>query len=342
MKTAISSADIAIVGAGPAGLYAATLLAPKYSVLVADRLPLGSGKCCAGLLSASARSILSGLGDCGAVFEEPAELDLVAVVGGRRLPPQAFWNVDRGALQSWMASRAEAAGAVIVKTGLVSAAPARQAWNLVLDEEKLVLASVLIGADGMNSATRRALGLPAAPVAGARQAIFEGGIDAAYLVLDRHGPGIRYSWAVPKKCGVLVGATAAAGSDGVSDFPEGALSALKAACPGFEAGAPLAEERGAFTRVSAVEDIALGVPGAFLVGEAAGLVLPSSIEGLGGALESAVAAASVLLEEGIAGAGLGRPRAAEAIGRYREMIAPRIERIAADLSFLEAFEAGRA
>ncbi len=339
-KDSASSADIAIVGAGPAGLLAAARLARKYSVLVIDRLPIGAGKSCAGLLSAEAFSFLPGLGADAAVFEDPAELELVPIVGGRRMPCQAFRNVDRGALQAWMAARAEEAGALIVRTGLKSAAPARHSWNLVLDDEKLVLASVLIGADGFNSATRRALGIPPAPAAAARQAFFEGRIEKAYLVLDRDEAGIRYSWAVPKKCGILVGATVEAGAEGAADFPEAALRGLEAACPGFEAGARLAEERGAFTRVGSLDDISLGIPGAYLIGEAAGLVLPSLGEGIGGALASAAALAAVLLEEGIAGAGLGRPGSGAALESYRGMISPRVDRIAADLSFLEAFEAG--
>jgi len=340
-KDSASSVDIAIVGAGPAGLLAAEMLARKNSVLVADRLPVGAGKCCAGLLSAEALSFLPGLGDDAAVFEEPSELELVSVVGGRLLPGEAFRNVDRGALQAWMAARAEAAGASVVRTELKSIAPARHSWNLVLDDDKLVLASVIIGADGYNSATRSALGLPPAPVVAARQGIFEGRLEKAHLVLDRDEAGIHYCWAVPKKCGILVGAAVAAGAEGAADFPEGALRALGSACPGFETGAQLAGERGAFTRVRSVDDIRLGLPGAFLIGEAAGLVLPSSGEGLGGALASAAAVAAVLLEEGTAGAGLGRPGSGEALERYRERISPRVDRIAADLSFLEAFEAGR-
>lgn len=337
-KESASSADVAIVGAGPGGLLAAARLATKFSVVVADSNPIGAGKRCAGLLSAEALSYLPGIDEDKALFQEPAELEVIPVIGGRRMPGRAFRNVDRGALQAWMAARAEKAGALLVRTSLKSISAARRSWNLVFEDEKLVLAPIVIGADGVNSTTRRALGIAKPPIVAARQAFYEGKIDKAYLVLDRDAAGLRYRWAVPKRGGVLIGATMEAGEDISTAFPEQALREVKMACPGLEVGARIAEERGAFTRIRSLDDISLGLPGAFLIGEAAGLVLPSSGEGLGGALASAASVSTVLLEAGTAGAGLGRSGSAHALEGYRHSIAPRIDAIAADLSFLERLE----
>ncbi len=334
MKDSISAWDIVVIGAGPAGLFAAALLAPRFSVLVVDRRPIGEGKVCAGLMSHEAHQLLCAEGEGGDMYEEPARLDLVAVIEGGTLPARPFWNVDRGALQVWMASRAEAAGAVLVRSCLRSVTKAKHAWNLTFDEGKLVLASVLIGADGAASSTRRALGFEAAPFAAARQCVVEGHVEKAYLVLDRGEGETYYCWAVPKRSGVLVGAADPMG------FPERALRVLSSRIADFATGSPIAEERGMYTRVRGMGEVALGVPGAFLIGEAAGLVLPSSGEGLGGALESAAAVAKVLCEAGLSQAGLGRDGAPAVLEDYRAALAPRLSRIEKDIELYKSLSAG--
>jgi len=330
----VSGSDIAIVGAGPAGLLAAALLARDFSVVVADPRPIGAAKSCAGLLSIEAQGLLARLGEPEGFYDEPARLELRVFLRGRELPARPFFNVERGALQAWMAAKAEAAGATVARAAFRSASRAPRGWDLVFDDGKGVRASILVGADGVASSTRRSLGLGSVSVVSARQSVFEGRIDAAVLILERDSDGAYYCWAVPKRGGVLVGAADPAG------FPDRALRSLSATLPGFSPGAQVAQERGAYTRVRSVEEVALGVPGAFLIGEAAGLVMPSSGEGLGGALESAAALSKVLKEIGIDGARPDGPDAAVALDRYRAVLSPRLDRIAADIAFAASFGAG--
>lgn len=334
MKGSISEWDIVIVGAGPAGLYAAALLAPRFSVLVVDRRPIGSGKSCAGLLSDEAHRLLRRIGEDGDFYEEPARIDLHAIVEERELPAQTFWNVDRGTLQAWMAQKAESAGAVIARSTLRSIGAAKHAWNLTFDEEKLVLAKVVVGADGAASLIRRSLDFADPQFVSARQCIFEGSIDSAYRVLRRDDGRIYYCWAVPKRGGILIGA-----ADPV-DFPDRAVQVLSASVTGFTHLSAIAEGGGLYTTVNRMNDIAIGVPGAFLIGEAAGLVLPSSGEGLGGALESAAAVAKVLCEAGLSQAGLGRDGAPAVLENYRAALAPRLSRIEKDIELYKSLSAG--
>jgi flavin-dependent dehydrogenase len=334
LKGSISEWDIVIVGAGPAGLYAAALLARRFSVLVVDRRPIGSGKSCAGLMSEEAHRLLRRIGEDGDFYEEPARIDLHAIVEEREFPAQAFWNVDRGALQAWMAKKAESAGAVIARSTLRSIGAAKHAWNLAFDEEKLVLAKVVIGADGAASLIRRSLGFADPQFVMARQCILEGSIDSAYLVLRRDAGCLYYCWAVPKRGGILIGA-----ADPV-DFPGRAVRVLSASVTEFTPASAIAEERGFYTKVNKMDDIALGCPGAFLIGEAAGLVLPSSGEGFGGAFESAAALAEVISESGLSAAGLGCTGTQAVFEDYRRLLAPRLLKIEKDLELYNSLSAG--
>lgn len=323
---------VAIIGAGPAGLYAAALLAGHCSVLVIDSKPIETPRPCAGLLSSEARGRLARLGAGGSFYSNPPELALRVFMRGRELPAQHFYNIERGELETWMAGRVDAAAGATCDFVRASAAGIRRddgGWELDLGAEGTLRAAFVIGADGVDSSIRRALGIGRANTIVARQLLVEGTLDTAFMVLDPEISANYYYWALPKRGGTLIG------TEDSNEAMDRALSDLRSRAPG-SAGAVLRVERKAITRIRAMSEVALGVPGACLIGEAAGLVLPSSGEGLGGAFESAAVLADLVLELGVGAVGTRGAAAELLLERYRRALGPRLVTMAADLRLAEA------
>lgn len=326
--------SVAIVGAGPAGLYAAALLAGRCSVLVIDAKPIEIPRPCAGLLSPEAHGRLVRLGAGGSFYSNPPELALRVFLRGRELPAQRFYSIERGELEVWMTGRAKAAavGAAFdfVPAGVAGIRREDGGWELDIGAEGTIRAAFVVGADGVDSGTRRALGIGRADTIIARQLLVEGRLETAFMVLDSAISANYYYWALPKRGGTLIG------TEDSDEAVDRALRDLRARAPGFATGTVLRVERKAITRVRAMSEVALGVPGACLIGEAAGLVLPSSGEGLGGAFESAAALADLVIELGVGAVGPSGAAAELLLERYRKSLGPRLETMAADLRFADA------
>lgn len=150
-----------IVGAGPAGLRAAQVLAQAgREVLVAEKRALIGPKTCAGGLTLKAVRLLEALG-------LPPSLGLssvgeVAFAGGASmvLDPErtTVRTVGRDELGCHQVAWARAAGATVASAAPVSQIDLRQRRAVV--GGRPVSWRHLIGADGSDSAVRRALGLP--------------------------------------------------------------------------------------------------------------------------------------------------------------------------------------
>ena len=157
----MESVEHLIVGAGPAGLRAAQVLAEAgREVLVAEKRPDIGPKTCAGGLTIKAVSLLRALGlpeDAGLTsvgrvafgLSDPVELDpeqtRVVTISRRELGcRQAAWTRAAGAEVR--------AGCAVRELDL--------AGHSALVDGRRVRWSHLIGADGDDSAVRRALGLP--------------------------------------------------------------------------------------------------------------------------------------------------------------------------------------
>lgn len=165
----VKSYDVLVAGAGPAGAAAAAVLAGRgLSVALVDRAAHPRSKLCGGLLTAKTMEALErvfGLGEAdlaerGGLFHSTPEYEFLHQ--GRRLlagtAAENFRFVDRPALDALLSGIAVARGAEYLP-GLAVESCDPAAGVLRLRGGGELSGRFIIGADGANSVTRRALGV---------------------------------------------------------------------------------------------------------------------------------------------------------------------------------------
>jgi len=316
--------DVCIVGAGPSGSTLARLIPDRYRVLLVDGRALDrpwvageAAKPCGGLLAPRAQAELArqGLGIPSHVLGGPQLFAVRAVdleVGIERLYQRFYTNVDREAFDRWLLSLVGAN--VEIATGWraesceddTEAATVR--FRTPGGGRASIRARLVIGADGAASLVRRSAVSPLRQPARLTsiQARFRALHDDAYYgaVFDSSLTDF-YGWTIPKHDSVVVGLAVPAGAGASARF-ESFVSALRA--NGWGMGEEMGRSAAPIARPLSPAHIALGAGHVALVGEAAGLISPSSAEGISFALRSAAIMAEAL-EAGLEGA-LTRYRAA--------------------------------
>jgi geranylgeranyl reductase family protein len=292
--------DALVVGAGPAGsLTAYHLASAGASVLLVDKARFPRDKPCGGGLTTRAVRLLP-------FPVDPVVEDTVDRFEFRLGYGTTFERVSRGAplclmtqrrrLDAYLAEQAAAAGATF-RDGVRVAeiGPAADGVEARVDGNR-VAAAALIGADGANGVTARALGLGADYAYGVA---FEGNVPHGVARRERYGgrlvlelgivPG-GYGWVFPKGDHVNVGVGGWA-----AEGPR-LRALLKRLCR--EHGLPderLAELRGHRLPLRAPQS-RLARGRAALVGDAAGLVDPLTGDGMYEAFYSAKLAAAAVVE----------------------------------------------
>ena len=193
------TADVAVVGAGPAGTAAAITLARLgRTVLLIDKATFPRDKCCGDGLTTAALRLLEDLGlDPASVPSwEPVSEAVVAVPSGRKvllpLPTgssQFAASARRADLDDALVALAAAAGAEMVEGRAVVGASGTDdgaAVGLDLDDGRRVRTHYVIAADGMWSPVRKALGLG--------QAGYLGDWQAGRQYFAAVGPRARQLW----------------------------------------------------------------------------------------------------------------------------------------------------
>jgi flavin-dependent dehydrogenase len=313
--------DVAIIGAGPAGATAARLLSARYRVLLVDRRAADSDtpKLCGGLLATAAQRELArqGLGVPSEVLQGPqlfAVRALDRAAGLERLYQRHYTNVDRGAFDRWLCDL------------VPSRVDRREGWALTeltkgVDGVMLgfetpggskasALARLVVGADGANSTVRRlAFADAGAPAYRAIQATYDaGGSEAHYGAFFDSALTDYYGWTVPKGDKLIVGLAVPAGTQAIARF-EAFATALRR--EGVAHGAELARASAPILRPARPYHLRLGAGRIALLGEAAGLISPSSAEGISYALRT-----GAILAEAAASGLEG------AVTRYRDAALP--------------------
>src|SRR6476659_1057873 len=196
--------DVLIVGAGPAGSFAAERLAAGAArVALFDGRPEGEPKACGGGITAKALKAWPHL--LRAVGRTVDELDMYSP-SGKRLHmklDEPFAIYSRVAFDSYLRERARAAGAQVVFAKITSRGITRttKGWTLRDGNGGEWSGKMLVGADGANSAIAKKLAGPLQPsdmevAFGYRAPLPENGSAPTVIAFL---PGwIGYAWSFPR------------------------------------------------------------------------------------------------------------------------------------------------
>ncbi len=303
--------DIAIVGAGPAGATAARLLDSRYKVLLLDRRDLldesehKRGKCCGGLLAPDAQNILGrmGLAVPTDVLVDP-QLFLVRTIDFdnqiERFYQRFYFNMDRNRFDRWLASLVPDTVDLAMGCRFTSLSETREGYDIAFMHDKKIYTEkvkVVIGADGAWSGVRRQL-MPENRKECRKyisiQEWFETEEEVPYYgaVFDSEITDF-YSWTISKNGTLMIGSALETDKTASQKFE---LLKEKLRGYGFRYGKRLLREGAYILRPSGRGDLFTGTENAALIGEAAGLISPSSAEGISYALRSAHTLAQCLNE----------------------------------------------
>lgn len=304
--------DAAIVGLGPAGSTLARLLASRgLSVVAIDRKRdnPGSGgfqKPCGGLLAEDAQRSLSrqGLALPKSVLADPQLFSVRTIdlhTARERTYRRFYINMNRHRFDLWLKSLIPANATVLHDATVRNFSRDENGiFNLSVygnGEEKRITARTLIGADGASSLVRRKL-FPEHRIrnyTAVQQWFSDAQVRPLYACFFDARLTDCYGWAVSKD-GALVFGAAFPREDSARAYE---LFRERAERFGFALKKPIRTEACQVLRPEKMSDFVLGDgKGAFLIGEAAGMISPSSLEGMSYALDSAEILADVLASAG--------------------------------------------
>lgn len=290
--------DVVIVGAGPAGSSAATVLAAAgLKVALVDKARFPRNKLCGGLLSQRCTSaIRDAFGACTLPIEITATGAAVfaaneMVVRVRDCKPLQF--TSRRQLDACLAGLAAARGATVVEGSAVTALDC-DTGTISLADGRVLSATFVIGADGAASRTRKLLGVPMdrrgfavglemeVPRNDVRRIVQD---PEVYFGIAEWG----YGWVFPKRdtLTVGIGGLVRENADMPRLFREFARTAIGAVPAQPVCGSPI--PFGNFVSRP-------GRGSTLLVGDAAGLVEPLTGEGIAFAVQSGLHAAQAIIE----------------------------------------------
>lgn len=295
--------DIVIIGLGPAGATLARLLDSSFSVAVIDKktdCERGFHKPCGGLLAQDAQKALSRF-DLTLPKEVLVDPQIFAVrtldirTGLTRHYQRFYINLDRHRFDLWM--RALIPKGVEIYDDSTCTGIRRQEDHFSLQfshggRQKSIEVKYVVGADGANSLVRKSL--------------YPNKAIRSYVSIQQWFPEINpnpfyscifdpdntdcYSWTISKDGHFIFGG--AYPRENSRQRFENQKQRLKEF--GFRFGEPLKTESCLVLRPSKPGDFCTGKDGGFLIGEAAGFISPSSLEGISSAINSAYSLSKVL------------------------------------------------
>ena len=292
-----SQYDIAIVGLGPAGATLARLLEPNFAVLALDRkgeaADGGFHKPCGGLLAPDAQKAMArfDLSLPLGVMVDPQifsvkTIDLAS--GITRNYQRHYVNLDRHAFDQWLVSLLSG-NVNIRKEALctsVERAPAgfRITWRDKSGTQSAT-SRYIVGADGAASFVRKSLypGFRIRRYTAIQQWFVDRHPSPFYSCIFDPQTTDCYAWGLTKNAHFIFGGAFE------PKYARNKFDELKNTMRayGFVLDDPVKTEACAVLRPERPTDIFGGNGGAFFVGEAAGLISPSSLEGLSYAFDSA-------------------------------------------------------
>ncbi len=308
--------DIAIIGGGPAGATLARLLDKRFRVILIDGKTNSEDsfkKVCGGLLSPDAQKAFAefDLTLPKDILVDPQIFSVRTIdlkTRRERRYQRFYMNLDRHKFDLWLESlvpdRVERFYGRCKKLSptesggysLVCRENDGNGGNYVNDgndiRERIITAKKIVGADGAVSAVRRFL-YPDKKIrryTAVQQWFAEEHSNPFYSCIFDPETTDCCSWSISKdNIFIFGGAFAPKGCRESFERQKRRLTEY-----GFKFGKPLKTEACVVLRPKSPFDVCPGCKGAFLVGEAAGLISPSSLEGISFAVNSAKLLAEVL------------------------------------------------
>jgi len=293
-ESSVSSGyDVVIVGAGPAGCFAANFLKNDFNVLMIDRAAFPRSKPCGGLLTEESKNIIKKIKLPDAVFSTPEYLDIqyTDLDNGIDIRQKKnYRNVDRNSFDSELLNLSKNEIAFSSNTKFLDAKEANEGsegYKLTLEKngKKMSVGSrFLIGADGALSDVRKMVTNAKMNQLIAIQEWFlcSRDIDAFHFIFSKEVTGY-YSWVIPKGDSFVCGAAFPPGTGVPQKFQ---LLKQKIKHLIGESNNFCKKEACLLTKINSKDEICLGKNNIFLVGEAAGLISPSTGDGISFALRS--------------------------------------------------------
>ena len=295
--------DIAIIGLGPAGATLARLLERSFSVVVIDKKRdsgLGFHKPCGGLLAQDAQKSLSRF-DLTLPKDVLVDPQIFAVrtldikTGLTRHYQRFYINLNRNKFDLWLRTLIPEGVDIFDNstcTGIEHGDDRYKVHVLKEGEHLTFAARHIVGADGANSLVRKFL--------------YPNKSIRSYVSIQQWFPEINpnpfyscifdpdntdcYSWSISKDGNFIFGG--AYPKEKCRERFENQKMRLKEL--GFRFEQPLKTESCLVLRPSRPNDFCTGRDNVFLIGEAAGFISPSSLEGISSAINSAFALSKVL------------------------------------------------
>jgi len=302
--------NIVIIGAGPAGATLARKLQDKYSVLLVDKRFLDTEptkliKNCGGLIAPDAQKALAsfGLSIPKEVLSSPQMFCVKTLDFDNDLTQiyqRHYINVDRERYDRWLVSLCNKNIDKAFGTRFRGATKKEEHYEIKLltqSGSKIVTSDIVIGADGANSKVKRELlGLqehePKRYISIQEWFPNTTGLNEFVAIFDKEISDF-YSWIIPKENGIIFGSAIEEEKDAgyFHNLQKEKLQSL-----GYDLNNVIKKEGCFILRPRSSKEICLGKENVALIGEAAGLISPTSAEGISYAMLSGSVLGDVLIE----------------------------------------------
>lgn len=304
--------DIAIIGAGPAGVSLARFLNKNYKILIMDRRDLidkenEKMKCCGGLLAPDAQQMLGkmGLAVPSEILVDP-QIFLVRTIDFdnnlERYYQRFYFNMNRLFFDKWLLSILPDNVDVALGCRFNTLSENSDGYDIAFMHGNRIFTEkvkLIIGADGACSSVRRQLFGDNDKLKKyiSIQEWYETERDTPYYgAIFDSGITDFYSWTISKDNTFIIGSALTPNKEANQKFE---LLKSKLKKHDFIFG-DCRKREGAYILRPKRKDIITGNNHAALVGEAGGFISPSSAEGISFALKSSYALARSL-EDGMEG-----------------------------------------
>lgn len=300
--------DVIIIGGGPAGSTLARLIGKERNVLLIDKKSRDENKTtfkkpCGGLIAPDAQRALARF-QLQIPTEVLANPQLFAV---KTIDLQAklvthyqrfYLNVNRHRFDSWLMSLIDGAD-IIEDARVTKIEKSEQGYKVSFIKDGMVQfeeTRTIVGADGADSIVRKTFFNRHIRQYMAIQQFFRASdTKPLYASLFDHTLTDSYGWGLIKD-GELIFGAALPLSDSRKNFE---ILKERSQEYDFDFGEPLLTEACLVNSPRSIQEIECGKENIFLIGEAAGFISPSSLEGISYAMDSALALSKAMKDRNV-------------------------------------------